>query len=189
VLEVVHDGALDLHRAVVPEALGDELLQEALDQTTFRIVPQVPGIGPRLVVDEFELSHQPDVRRFLLRFPRLRHLVRREPPEPVVALEMETAHLAVLDREVMDGPVRLEDAPVRDELRLRLHRGGEVFLSFCACVGNDLAGEFTERMALHRHAEGLVVSEGGRVDVKAAGEQLPFQRGDQFLGGARRGEG
>ena len=185
VLEVVHDRALDLHRAVLHDASGDELLEEALDQPALRVEPQVPGVAPGLVVHELELPHEAGVRRFLLRLPRLGHLVLRELPEVLVPREVETDDLPAVQRERVDPAIRFEDEPARDELRLRLHRLRDVLPRRGGRA--DLPRELGERVALHAHAERLVVPERGREDLEPALRQaLVEEREDLFRGGRRR---
>ena len=99
-------------------------------------------------------------------------------------LERISADLPVLDRQVVHVPVRLEDVPVGDELRFGLDRVRDFLLPRGGRFGHDLAGEFAQRVAFDRDLEGLVVSEGGPMDLESAGDEFLFQEPEDFLGGA-----
>src|SRR5438552_17204543 len=103
---------LDLHRAVLSSPLADVLLDEALDQTPFRVIPEVARIRARLVVHEFEVPHQADVWRLLLHLAGFHQLVRGEPAQVVVALEIESRDASILDGERVCLALRVEDEPI-----------------------------------------------------------------------------
>ena len=88
------------------------LLDEALDQTPFRVIPEVARIRAGLVVHEFEVPHQADVWRLLLHLAGFHHLVRGEPAQVVVALEIESRDASILDGERVCLALRVEDEPI-----------------------------------------------------------------------------
>ena len=88
----------------------------------------------------------------------------------------------------MHVAVRLQDVPVGDELRLGFHGLGDFLLARGGGFGDDFAGQFAERVTLHRDLEGFVVSEGRRMDLEAPGDELFFQGRDELQSRARSGE-
>jgi len=106
-----------------------------------------------------------------------------------VALEIESCDGPVLDGERVRLALRVEDEPIRPQLRLGLDRVGEFFLRLRRSLCHDFAGQFAQRMSLDGDLEGLVIAERRRRHVVSAGAEFFLEGREEFLSAVWGGEG
>ncbi len=138
-LEVVHYGRLDFHRAIIKHVIAYPVLEQSLDHLSLREVPEVPWIAPLLVIHELELSHDLYVRRLLLGLAALVHLVFRQLLQLGMLLEIETRNLPVFHRNLVELPLCVNYEPFGLQLLLLLQRLGDLFLvKVLPALGRDV---------------------------------------------------
>lgn len=126
VLIVVYQGCLDLHASVGGDHCGHVLLEQPLDQDPAGVPAQVAGVGGRLIVDQFVLTHQPDMRCSIFCGAGALPLVGDQVAQPLIG---RTRYLVVIHRHVaalwlVDPPLGAQRLLSRECGRLRGGGGG-----------------------------------------------------------------